>query len=438
MHRLIFALGLALLLASCGGSGDSSPSLGSAREEMKAKVVVPDPTLTAGPVSLVNTTTPGDQDLRTIGATDDGGYSVGWTAGTTTLYTQHYDSLGVKDGSETVASMTFEDASNELVQVIALAILPDGKVVAVYRAITNTALPAGAISTKQGIYFQIFSRDGVQVQGQTEVTSIEAVINSRTPGLTDQQVIALADGSFIVAWNVRYFSSQFGYQAWLFFQRYDSQGQKIGDQVEVGQFPGLVYRISADSSGGFVIYTTELDASYRMQVSVRHVKDNSTPTLVVAPRPGWALLLPLATGYVLFASDSSGTYRQMLDSEGNAIGESTAIPSLPVDARELADGTFLVFWDLGGRIEAQRYAASGSPLGNLLLIESGVTPQLAALSDVGFALAWSAPGGGGDLDVFTQQFSEQLTTRKKACQISAKGLRGQERKAFITSCLGLQ
>jgi hypothetical protein len=129
----------------------------------------------------------------------------------------------------------------------------------------------------------------------------------------------------------------------------------------------------------------------------------------------------------------------MLDAQGNPIGSPAPIASMPSQVRELADGTYVVFWESGGSITAQRYAPDGSPMGELIAIGiSGVTPQIAGLADVGFALAWSAPGAGADLDVFTQRFGEQLTSQRKACLNSAKaqGLRGLERKAFMTGCMG--
>jgi hypothetical protein len=48
----------------------------------------------------------------------------------------------------------------------------------------------------------------------------------------------------------------------------------------------------------------------------------------------------------------------------------------------------------------------------------------------------------GDLDVFTQRFIEVLTpdqaalrAKRKACLAGAKGMGGQERKAFMGACL---
>lgn len=439
MIKILLAALTALFLISCGGGGsaDTAQAAAGGQEPLKAKVLAPDPTLQAEPVTAVNTTTAGNQDLRSIGATSDGGYTVAWISGTATLYIQRYDSLGAKEGIETEIPIVVEDVVAQAIQFSAVSVLGDGNVVVVYRAISNTTLPVGTISTKQGLYFHTFSPSGVLLKGQTEVASIEEVIHSRSPSLTDHQTLALADGGFVVGWTVRTFSAQFGYQATLSLQRYDGQGQPVGGVISVGQFPGLIYSITVDALGGFTLYLTQTDASFSLLVSVVHYDANSTAHPIVPPMAGAALLLPVEGAYVLFTGDATGTTREMLDSAGNPIGDPTTIDSMPVAAQELSDGTYVVILPSVTEFTAQRYAPDGTPMGELLMIQSGGNlPQIAALADVGFALAWTGAGTGNDTDVFTQRFLEVLSDRKKACLNSAKGLRGQERKAFMTACLG--
>lgn len=439
MAKILLVVLTAMFLVSCGGGGgpsDPSPAVGVANPPLKAKVATPDPTLMPEPVSVANTTTAGNQVLRSIGATSDGGYTVAWISGTATLSLQRYDSLGAKDGSETQIPVVVEDAVGQAIQFSSVTVLADGRVVVAYRAITHTTLPGGAISTKQGLYFQVFSPAGEQLTAQTEVAAIEEVIHSRSPILTDPQVAALADGGFVVGWTVRTFSALFGYQATLSLRRYDSQGQPAGDAIPVGQFPGLAYSLAADAHGGFALSLSKLDASFQTLVSVVHYDASSTAHPIVAPKTGIALLLPLASGYVLFDSTVTGPFRQMLDSAGNPLGDPTAVASMPVAAHELSDGSYVVFWASGADLSAQRFAADGSPLGYALAIPgAGTQPEVAALVDVGFALAWTGPGMGGDTDVLTQRFIEVPSDRKKACLLAAKGLRGQERKAFMDGCL---
>lgn len=438
MTRFLLAALTALLLVSCGGGGSADPGqvAGGAQEPLKAKIIAPDPTLFAEPVQTVNTTTEGNQTLRGLGATSDGGYTVAWISGTTTLYIQHYDSLGAKEGVETQIPITVEDAVGQAIQFSAVSLLGDGNVVVVYRAISNTTLPGGAISTKQGLYFQMFAPDGTLLKGQTEIASIEEVIHSRSPILTDQQTVALADGGFVVGWAIRSFSAQFGYNAVLSLRRYDSQGQPVGGAIQVGQFPALTYTITPDAFGGFTLNLTQMDATFNTLVSITHYDASSTAHQVVAPRTGAAVLLPIQGGYLLFTSTASGATRQMLDSAGNPVGDPTTIAAMPVAARTLSDGTYVLFWATAGGFTAQRYAADGTAMGNPLAIQSaGALPWIVSLTDIGLAHAWTGPGTSNDTDVFTQRFIEVPSDRKKACLNSAKGLKGQERKAFMTACL---
>lgn len=446
MRNMILGACVALALAACGGgggsggAGDSSQSLSSAGELLQAKIISPDPTLVAQQVLAVNTTTAGNQALRSIGATSDGGYTVAWISGNATLYIQRFDSSGAMEGTETLIPLSIQAPTDAAaLQAIALSsmtVLSDGSVVVAYRVSRHTDQPNGTVLTKTGVYIQRFDATGVQLLGETEVASQEEVLHSRSPVVQDLKTAALADGGFVVGWTVASFSAQFGFISSLSLQRYDSQGQPVGAVVQVGQLPGLAYSIYADAHGGFALKIGQLDISFNTRNSVIHYDADFTSRLLVAPRIGAALLLPLEEGYVRFESDETGSFRLRLDSDGNPVGVPTPIPSVPVAARELADGSYVVIWAAAGGFTGQRFAADDTPMGNPLSIQtSGALPEMVALADVGFALAWTAAGGGGDTDVYTQRFVEVKSNTKKACLNSAKGLRGQERKAFMNACL---
>jgi len=442
MFKVIPAALVSVVLMSCGGGGGGEASLSSVAspQSLEARRAAPIPALIAEPVSVVNTTLAGNQVLRAIGATSDGGYAVAWLTGTT-LYLQAYDSTGAKTGQETVIPVSVQAPTQEAVaQALAgmsVMVLSDGSVVVAYRVSRNTTLPNGSVSVKTGVYFQRFNAQGVMLMGETEVASREEVISSRTPMITDLQTAALADGGFVVAWAVASFSSQFGSISTLFLQRFDSDGQPAGTQVTVGQFPGLAYRITADAHGGFALYTSQLNANFATLGSVYHYDANMTARQLVPPATGAALVLPLEGGYVLFRSSTAGATRQMLDAQGNPVGEAVELPVMPFAVRELSDGTYLAFWTAGdGTVLGQRFAATGALMGQPVTVQSsGVVPALVALADVGFAAAWSAPGEAGDADVYSQRFMEQQTDRKKACLNNAKGLKGRERKAFMNACM---
>lgn len=452
MKGLILGALVVLALAACGGGGGgenasavqavSANADAAIAESAEARKAPRDRTLVPQEISVVNTTTVGEQRLRAMGATSDGGYTVAWISGTSTLSIQHYDSLGANAGTETQLHLTIQDATEAAVALAfstsSVAVLRDGSVVVGYLISRHAINPTGPVITTSGVYFQRFDANGVRLMGETEVHSRAEVVHSRSPHLNRLQVVALADGGFVVGWTLNHFTIQFPNNV-PSLQRYDSQAQPVGGVVNVvGQFPTQSYSIVADAHGGFTYYLSQVDTAFNNLVSVTHYSAGMTATEIVPARAGAALLLPLRSGYVLFASDSTGAYRQMLDSAGNPTGPQTPISAMPDLATELADGTFVVFWAANGGHTAQRYDSSGVPMGDLLTINTSAgVPGVAALLDGGFALAWSAANTAGDLDVFTQRFIEVLTNQRKACLEQARdmSLRGQERKAFMASCL---
>ena len=446
MVRIVFVVLSVAALVSCGGGGGGDgtdatlPASPQAQQLLKARNVPSTAPLVAGPVSVVNTTTAGDQVLRSIGATSDGGYVVAWISSGSTLYTQAYDSAGAKAAAQTpipldVGAAT-QAAAAQAVQASAVAVLNDGTVVVVYSVSRNTDQPGGTVLTRTGVYFQRFDANGVQLAGETEVASREDVVNYRTPVTNQLTATALSDAGFVVGWAVSGFSAQFGSISTLSLRWFDSQGRPVGSPVEVGQFPALTYDVVADPRGGFTLSTSELDNFFKTEVSAFHYDANHGFQQIVAPRFGAALLLPVEDGYVLFDGGADGVTAQMLDSQGSPVGTPTAFASMPIAARELADGSNVAILHAGGGFAAQRFARDGTPIGEPLAIDSNAAmPTVVALADTGFAAAWSAASANGDSDVYTQRFVERFSDRKKACLNAAKGLKGQQRKAFVDACM---
>jgi hypothetical protein len=429
MKNIILACVVLALSACGGGAGDGS--LSAPPDQVMARRIPHDRTLVPGEVSLVNATTAGQQVLRSIGASADGGYTVAWVSNDNPLYLQRYDSAGQKLGGETLVPLVAP--ANQQIVITAVSVLTDGGVVVAYRNQTSSLEPDGLVHTRSGIFIQRFDAGGVQVQAETEVASRFEVVHYRSPLLGNMQTAALQDGGFVVAWTLSTFSAQFGSISTLYLQRYDSQGQPVGATVTVGSFPALGYELTADAHGGFTLTLLQQLSTF----SIIHYDANQVARQLAVPTTGSALALPLEGRYVLFASDSTGAWQQMLDSSGNPSGPQTPISAVPDLAAELADGTYMLFWAANGSVTAQRYDSSGASMGDLMTISIGApAPGVTALLDGGFALAWTAATAPGDLDVYTQRFIEILDNQRKACLDSARGLRGHERKAFMTACLG--
>lgn len=455
MNKLIFAACMALGLVACGGGGDPGPladsaplaSLDAGVAALRAKPApAPDPTLAPQAVSVVNTTTVGDQRLRSIGGLTDGGYTVAWISGTT-VYIQRYDSAGNKSGTESAIQVVLDprDTASQILARSSIAVLSDGTVVVAYAATRSSVEPNSPIVTEEAVYIQRFDANGVQILPETQLVSLVGG-DPRRP-TTFQSLQVLPDGGYVVGWGTFATSATVGSRNSFSTQRFDNQNQPVGGVVNIGT-PATIsaqYRIVADANGGYTAYWSGLGADFLPTgLTVTHYDANQSATQILTAWPGTALLVPLEDGRdVLYTSDAGGVYRQFLDSAGAPVGESTAVSSMPVSAQLLADGSYVVFWQTNGTITAQRFDDTGAAIGNVLTIESGgIVPAITDLADGGFALAWSAPSPAGDLDVFTQRFIEVLSpdqaalrAKRKACLASAKGITGQERKAFMDACM---
>jgi hypothetical protein len=442
MFKVIIAAVAASVLVSCGGGGESQSTLSaSASSAALAQDIAPGhAALVADPVSVVNTTTAGSHSLNTVGATPDGGYIVAWTSSAEpALFIQAYDSTGAKAGAETQIPLNIvaptPEAATAAILRSSVAVLSDGSVVVVYLVTRNIDLPGGGVQTTTGLYFQRFDANGNQLMGETPITS-QPFQGPKGPFIQFPQIAPLSDGGFVVGWGIAHFSAQFGSISTLYLRWFDSQGQPVGYLWEVGDFPALTYRIIPDTQGGgFTLLTSQTDNFFRTEYSAFHYDASHAFLQVVAPQLDAVFVLRLEAGFVVFSRTAAGATAQMLDSQGNPVGAATSIPSLPFDARELADGTYVTISFASGDFVAQRYAAGGEAMGDPVPIDSaGVGPQIVPLADGGFAAAWTAASVSGGIDVYTQRFTERFSDRMKACQDRAKGLTGLERKTFIEAC----
>ena len=449
MLKNLFALSVLLVLAACGGGGGDSLGMASSgpveAAALKADAAPPPTTtLVPGDVLLVNTTTAGNQGAVRIGATADGGYTVAWLSGTS-QFIQHYDRKGLKSGGETLVSGTG-----------AVAVLADGGVVQACCGepiVPGTEFQRGQAG-RTDLTATRFDPGGNFVQ-QIQVAFIDQPPNPLFlyRFFADVKVLGLPDGGFVVGWVVAS-PSRIGVTHTLYVRRYDSQGEPVtGPAIGFSALgpPYISYSLAADAQGGFTVtvvvprifqQSPESPLTYTPLTSVFHFDAANTETRIIAERAGGVLLLPLeGDRYVLFTSDASGSFRQFLDSAGNAVGDPTPIPGMPFDAIELADGSFVVFWNVSGYIMAQRFDSDGAAAGDLLTVTShALGPVVTALVDGGFALAWSGPNAGGDTDVFTVSYTDinehaALRLKRKACLANARGMVGQERKAFMDACL---
>jgi hypothetical protein len=448
MKKLILVVCLALGLVACGGgggggSGELAGSAAVSADASAAKPRSPDPTLVAQPVSMVNTTTAGAQFLRTVDPLADGGYAVGWLnkvsdpslpEPVTSSFVQRYDSSGAKVGGE-------------------IRVAPSGSMAVLGNAsfvVDSSPRPLfSGRAVRAAILFSQFDASGVFLR-EIPVAAADVASNPARPiYVRDGQVVALAGGGFVVGW-VRVVTTSIGILNQVWTQRYDSQGQPVGTSTLVTSVNApselfVLFELVPDTEGGYTVKVTQPSqvAPFSPLMSYFHVDANGGLVQLVDRADNVLLLALEGSRFVLFtrsAGTSSSTMRQFLDAAGNPVGSAVPVTAMPFAAEELVDGSFVVFTADGTTARAQRFDSMGNPMGNVLTLDTGgAEPRIATLADGGFAAGWSNSGPSGTLGVFTQMFIEALSpdqrAKRKACTASAKGMTGQQRKAFMDACL---
>ncbi|MEO8653769.1 MAG: hypothetical protein ABI409_06560, partial [Ramlibacter sp.] len=122
-------------------------------------------------------------------------------------------------------------------------------------------------------------------------------------------------------------------------------------------------------------------------------------------------------GYVVPWSVTSRTtiyvYTQGFDASGarvDGITQVTDFGESPAVAGLNGGGYVLTWRALDGFVQAQRYAASGSPLGAAARVDPSAgqqsDPSVAALADGGYVVSWVvASGGATGMDVYAQRYA---------------------------------
>ncbi|MBA3773052.1 MAG: hypothetical protein H0X13_11345 [Ramlibacter sp.] len=403
----------AAALSACGGGGSGSegspPGSGLNSQEVQSAKASKSPGLLASGAGTVNMAGDGDQHVRAVGALADGGHTVAWLTeatpgGAASMSLQRFDAAGAKLGAQVDIALDVDPTS------VALAVHGDGGVAAAYRA-TRSPSPAEPWIVSSGIYVRRFDAGGAPLGGETEVVSVvQNQAGARTLYyVADPAIVSWQDGSFVIGWaSIR--EDYTGRVPEFQTQRYDGQGQPVGARLSVGSGDANTsFKLTAVPAGGYLVSTFrrvagELHARFS-QVDLGHT---IALPYTADGLPAHSILLPLARGgYVLLSAQDGAASSQLFDGNGNVAGAARALASLPTFAGALADGGFAAFWASAGteQVVAQRFDGTGAAVGELLHIDTdGAVPQAAGTRDGGLALAWSAAGPGGDLDVMTQRF----------------------------------
>jgi hypothetical protein len=385
--------------------------------------------------TLINTTTAGSQghsnqnSAQVTGITagaNKGGYVIVWegvAAGDADggNYAQLYNAAGQKVGGETLVN-TFTTGNQSAAAVAALS---DGGFVVTWRAMGQDT------ADSWGIYAQRFNASGVAV-------GTETLVNTTLPTHDlNSQVIALADGGYVIGWR-----NDISSASDVAMQRYDASGTRIGGETLVNAYAGGQSFIEgcALADGGWVMLWADNGPGDSVGIfTQRYAASGVTvggPVLVnttTAENQTSGSITGLADGgYVVHWNSNlqdgsgQGAYSQRYDANGLKVGAETLVNTSTTsnqysqDNIALADGGWVATW-LSSHgdgttydVYQQRYNADGSKSGSETLVNSTTaldqtSVSAASLTDGGWIVSWSGNGtqtGNADSDgVFSQRYA---------------------------------
>ena len=321
----------------------------------------------------VNSTWHGEQTAATVDYAADGQFVVAWQGrGAGDFYGiffQRFASDGTALGDETLVNSTTAGQQAEP----AVAMADDGSFTIVWSGVGE-----GDVS---GIFLRRFDSSGTAL-------SAEQLVNTSTDDQqVDPTIAELADGSLVVVWSSRH---QDGSDWGLFAQRFDSAGNKLGDEFAINSTTGNSQShaaVAAHIDGGFTVVWNS------------YAQDGD----------GW--------GVVGRSFHTDGT------PEGSEflLSETTAGNQRDASVTTADDGQLLATWTSdtaeGTEIRIRNFTSEGTPFGASAAVaddESAALQQAPTIATHGMdALAiWSGDGSADDNGVFGQCFlvsSEDFT-----------------------------
>ena len=282
-----------------------------------------------------------------------------------------------------------------------------------------------------GVFGQRFDASGVPAGPEFRV-------NTYTTGFQYQPAVASDPlGNFVVVWHS---PGQDGSGNGVFGQRYASSGSPLGPEFRVNTYTTAAQEnssVALDGSGNFLVVWSHATPTSAEIYGQRYASSGAAlgPEFIVsAPTLGvqrWPSVAAAGSGdfVVVWMGDDLtiwGVFGQRLAATGAPLGSGFRVNTYTTDFQVFpsvaADpaGDFVVIWtSYGGTgahegIYAQRFAASGAPLGSEFRVDTSFAPYVkspksptVALDAAGdFVVAWNnfSQDGSGD-GVFAQRFA---------------------------------
>lgn len=364
----------------------------------------------------------------------------------TVVEAQQLIAAGVRFGDNDVITIQGSAASLEglsAADIDDIANMGGASFVATDRGLDLTLAQIAALA---GADITAFSR----YETVTETSPDDTLVNTYTTGTQSRpDILALADGSYVVMWQ----SNQVGSDKnGIYTQRFDAEGNTLGSETRVNTYTGsqAFAAITKLTDGGYVIvwqstlqdgsdtgiYAQKFDADGDPVGGEMPVNTETTGAQV------WNNVTALdGGGYaVTWLNRADGTVRaQIFGADGEAVGSEiaagTEYQENDVQATGitlLSDGKFVIIWpaegaDGMGDVRGQLFNADGSKAGGSFLVNSYTASlqhnaKVSALPGGGFVVTW----------VSTQQEDSQRGVYAQLFDGSGNAIGGETQVATTT------
>jgi Ca2+-binding RTX toxin-like protein len=323
---------------------------------------------------------------------------------------------------------------------------------------------------RQGIYAQRLNTAGLAIGGETFVT---AGLSPHNP-----QVAMDASDNFVVVWQDQVRDETGIPWGHVYAQRFDAAGLALGSAIQVDT-PLLAYSnaqapdVSMDDNGDFVvtwvtrssddfwtgIYAQRFNATgiaegSNFRVSSNRVWADTGPAVAMDSDGDFVVTWTSDGGMPGEVGDGSqnGVFAQRFSAAGIALDDEFRVNTFTdffqgiPDVAMADDGGFVVTWISNGQdgsgvgIYAQRYSATGAPIGNEFQVNTTTVgpqdnPAVAMDAAGNFVIAWDSPDGSGD-GVYAQRYNVAGAALGGEIQVNTFTSSGQQAPAVVMAANG--
>ncbi|MEB3342272.1 DUF4347 domain-containing protein [Okeania sp.] len=400
------------------------------KETVEISLVQPLPTV--GAEFQVNTYTNSHQLKPVVTALSNGGFVIIWQSYNQDgsdygIYGQRYDADSNKVGNEFQVN-TYTTNWQERPAVTAL---PNGGFVVTWDSV-------GQDGSGNGIYGQRYDANGNKAGNEFQVNT--RTINAQwKPAVT-----ALTNGDFVVTWNS---SDQDGSGTGIYGQRYDADGNKVGNEFLVNTYTKSSQENSAVTAlpnGGFVVtwHSRGQDGDGTGVYGQRYDADGNkvgnefqVNTYTTSWQDHSAVTALTNGGFVVTWNSSdqdgdiTGVYGQRYDADGNKVGNEFQVNTYTIgnqhssEVTALPNGGFVVTWNSGGNqdgsasgVYGQRYNADGNKVGDEFQVNTYTNnaqrnSAITTLANGDFIVAWESQGqDGSNYGIYSQRYQNVFYT----------------------------